>query len=218
MSPKIRDQGTINLREDAHVGVAPVVDLLAEGRFGVDPPGDPHRGHEQLRVTLDPVDEERHGHARIVDEQPFAGTAALAHRHVRGRPPRAEPAAPGHVAHAVGTRLAPFIPQQLQCHAAGRQVLLDLRPVHVLVHGPDLPRRIERRLQRRVVHPGRLRPAQAGSREPCQGLRNRAPGKAAVGRDHSRAAAFVKVKFQYLPDFPHGQPLLCHSVPPRSDR
>ena len=40
--------------EAAHVRGAPVLDLLAERRLGEEPPGDPHRGHEHLRLVLEP--------------------------------------------------------------------------------------------------------------------------------------------------------------------
>ena len=198
--------------EAAHVRGAPVVDLLARRRLGVEPPRHPHRRDEQLRLALDPIDQQRHRHARVIDEQPLAGAAVLAHRHVAPRPPVPEPAAPGHIAHPVGMGLAPLLPQQLQRHAAARQVLLDLRPVHVLRQ--RFPRnRIERRLQGLVVEIAGRRPAQTGRRETLQHQRHRTPGKAAVDRDRPRAAGLVEMKRKNLLRFPHRQPSPCHRSP-----
>ena len=198
--------------EAANVRGAPVVDLLAQRRFGVEPPRHPHRRDEQLRPALDPVDQHRHRHAGVVDEQPLARPAVLAHRHVAPRPPLPEAAAPGDIAHPVGMGLAPFPPQQLERHAALGQVLLDLRPVHVLRQ--RFPRnRIERRLQRLVVEIAGLRPAQTRRREALQNQRHRAPGKPAMDRDRPRAAALVEMKRKYPLRFPHRQPSPCHRSP-----
>ena len=160
--------------EAAHVRGAPVVDLLGQRRFRVEPPRHAHRGHEHLRLVLDPVDQERDRHAGVIDEQPLAGAAVLAHRHVPARPPIPETTAPGRIAHAIGMRLAPFLPQQLQRHAAAGQVTLYFRPVHILGRR-FLRRRIKRRLQGFVVHAARLGPAQTRSAEPLQDKRHRAP-------------------------------------------
>ena len=157
--------GTTRLRrpthvlEAAHVRSAPVLDLLGQRRLGVEPPRDPHRGHEHLRLVFDPVDQERNRHAGVIDEQPLAGTAALAHRHVPPRPPFPEPATPGRIAHPVRMRLAPFLPQQHQRHAAAGQVFLDLRPVHLRPIRSPGPA-VERRLQDLLVQVAGLRPAQ----------------------------------------------------------
>ena len=57
---------------------APVLDLLGQRRLGVEPPRHPHRGHEHLRLVLDPLDQEWSRHAGVIDEQTLAGTAVLA--------------------------------------------------------------------------------------------------------------------------------------------
>ncbi len=157
-----------------------------------------------------PIDQDRHRHAGIVDEQPLA--AVLAHRYAAARPPLPEPAAPGHIAHPAGMGLVPLLPQQLQRHAAARQVLLDLRPVHVFRRRfPQ--RRIERRLQRLVVEIARLRPAQTRRRETLQDQRHRALGKTAVDRNRPPTAALVEMKRKYPLRFPHRQPSPCHRFP-----
>ena len=179
--------------EAAHVRGAPVLDLLGRCRLGVEPARHPHRGHEHPRLALDPVDQDRHRHARVIDKQPLSGAAVLAHRHVPARSPFPEPATPGRIAHSVGMRLAPFLPQQHQRHAAAGQVLLDLRPVHVRPIRSPGPS-IERRLQDLLVQVAGLRPAQPRGGEPLQGLRHRAPRKTAVRRDRAGAAALVEMK------------------------
>ena len=62
--------------EAAHVRGAPVLDLLGQRRLGVEPPRHPHRGHEHLRLVLDPLDQEWSRHAGVIDEQTLAGTGA----------------------------------------------------------------------------------------------------------------------------------------------
>ena len=198
--------------EAAHVRGAPVLNLLGQRRLGVEPPRHPHRGHEHLRLVLDPLDQEWSRHAGVIDEQTLAGTAVLAHRHVSARPPFPEPAAPGRIAHPVGMRLAPFLPQQHQRHATAGQVFLDLRPVHLRpIRSPGYP--IERRLQDLLVQVAGLQPAQPGGGEPLQGLRHRAPCKTAVGRDGAGAAALVEMKRKNLLHLSHRQPSPCHRIP-----
>ena len=203
--------------EAAHVRGAPVVNLLGQRRLGVEPARHPHRGDEHLRLALLAVDHERHGHAGVIDEQLLAGTAVLAHRHVAPRAPLAEPAAPGRIAHAVGMRLAPLLPQQHQRHAATRQRLFDRRPVHHRTRGVARPA-VERPLQRLVVQRAGLRPAQARGRKPRQRLRHRAPRETAVERDRPGAAALVKMVRKDLPHLPHRKPSPCHPCPPGSSK
>ena len=191
---------------------APVLDLLGQRRLGVEPPRHPHRGHEHLRLVLDPLDQEWSRHAGVIDEQTLAGTAVLAHRHVPARPPFPEPAAPGRIAHPVGMRLAPFLPQQHQRHAAAGQILLDLRPVHLRpIRSPGYP--IERCLQDLLVQIAGLQPDQPGGGEPLQGLRHRAPRKTAMDRDRAGAAALVEMKRKNLLHLSHRQPSPCHRIP-----
>ena len=201
--------GHDSLRRPAHgfeasnIGVAPVIDVPARSRLGAGPPRNPRRGDERPRPALDPVEKKRDGRAGVVDEQTFAGTAVPAHRGIPARTPVAEPAPPGRVAHPAGIRLAPLLPQQLQRRAAAGQLLLDLRPVHALVGGTSPPGRIKRRLQRRIVHAGRFRPARTRSGKPLQGLHDGATRDAAVGRNRASAAALAEMKRQCLLRFPH---------------
>ena len=161
---------------------APVLDLLAQRRFHVKPPRHSHRGHKHLRLAPLAIDQQRHGHAGIIDKQPFAGTPVLAHRHVPPRSPVPEPAAPGHIAHAVGVRLAPFLPLQLQGDTGSGQGLLDRRPIHIFCRR-FRPGRIERRLQRLLDQVAGLWPTQPRSPRTAPGP---TPPSAALYRTGSR--------------------------------
>ena len=70
--------------EGPHVGVDPVGQRLRPGRLGEGEARGPQHGDEDLRhadFAGEPIDDDRHAVAGVIDEQPLAGGVRLTHRH-----------------------------------------------------------------------------------------------------------------------------------------
>ena len=162
--------------EGADMGVDPVGQRLRPGRLGEGEARCAEHGHEDLRhadFAGEPVDDDRHAVAGVVDEQPLAGGVRLAHRHrqrlLEGPVELAEP----RVAVAAGVGGDVFVPQDQKGDVLALQFAMHAGPVRLL--DPPMaafaaPAGVERRLQRPVGHVFRQRPGEARPVRPLQRL------------------------------------------------
>ena len=199
--------------EGAHVGVDPVGQRLRPGRFGEGEARGPQHGDEDLRhadFAGEPVDDDWHAVAGVVDEQPLAGGVRLAHPHrqclLEGSIELAEPG----VAAGVGGDI--FVPQDqqgdvlaLQLAMHGGPIRLGDPPVAALAASAG----VERSLQRLVVHIVRKRPDEARGFSPLQHLSRRRTGHTEPTGDLVRRQA-GKLQPNDLARIAHPNPLRWH--------
>ena len=162
--------------EGAHVGVDPVGERLRPGRLGEGEARGAQHGDEDLRhadFAGEPIDDDRHAVAGVIDEQPFAGGVRLAHRHrqrlLEGSIKLAEPRV------AVAARVCGdvFVPEDQQGDVLALQFAMHAGPIRL--RDPPMaafaaPVGVERRFQRALVHVLRKRPGKACTVRPPQCL------------------------------------------------
>ena len=140
------------------MGVDPVGKRLRPGRLGEGEARGAQHGDEDLRhadLAGEPIDDDRHAVAGVIDEQPLAGGMRLAHRHrerlLEGSIELAEP----RVAVAARVRRDIFVPQDQQGDVLALQLAMHGGPIRL--RDPPMapfaaPAGVERRFQRLVVH------------------------------------------------------------------
>ena len=201
--------------EGAHMGVDPVGQRLRPGRLGEGEARGAQHGDENLRhpdFASEPVDDDRHAVAGVIDEQPLTGGVRLAHCHrqrlFEGSVQLAEP----RVAIAARVRGDVFVPQDQQGDVLALQFAMHAGPVWFLdppMAALAAPAGVERRLQRLVVHILRQRPGEASNVRPFQCLPHRRARHAKPAGDLVRRNA-GKLQPNNLARIAHSNPLRWH--------
>ena len=156
--------------------------------------------------------------ARVVHERLLARPVDLAQHHINASAPLPVPVAETAVLIPVRVRLPVLQPQELKRHAlVPRQLPVHPPPVRLWTPDPRRRRRrIQRRLQPRVVQLVRQRPGHPGLPRPPDVAADRAVGDPQNGRDLPVAPAESVLQPEYISNLAHGQPLPGHRLPPRS--
>ena len=178
--------------EGMDMGVDPVGQRLRPARMRESEARRAEHGDEDLRLTDfagQPVDDDRHPVARVIDEQPLAGRMRLPHRRRQLRFKAAIEFAKPRIAVTAGIGGDIFIPDDQQRDVLALQLPMDRRPIRlgVAAMAPFAPAiGVKRRLQVAVAHPFRQRPTQPGALETLQRLPNRRRRNAKTPRDLAR--------------------------------
>src|SRR5439155_1227341 len=161
----------LDVLERVDVRGEPRAQILSFTRLGIRKARRPERGDEdrrlgdRARLRIDDVD----AAARVVDEELLAGTVLLAHDEIELTPPRAVEITEARVPVAtLGMALAVLLPEQLERDPTSLELAVERREVREWSAVAPLRRRVEPRLQGRVVQLRGQGPAEAG----CAGARD----------------------------------------------
>jgi hypothetical protein len=207
----------------AHVRPDPVGQALAPGRLGVGAVRRAEHRDEHLRRAQFAGAAVQHLHRvpGVVDEQPLASGMGLSHGRRQTAFPAAVEFAPTAVAITAGMGSSVFFPEQEQGDARSAQLMMDLRPIRlVLVPLPRLraaQRREQQRFQARIGQRRRQRPDQPGRRNAVETQTHRAPCKADRHRDRAVGGAELILQPQDLTHSSHRHSLGRHWSPSRPD-
>ena len=159
-------------RKGMGMGVDPIGERLRPSRSRIRKARGAEHGDEDLRhadFPGQPVDDDRHAVARIIEEKPFAGHMRLSHRDRQPEFKGAIEFAKPRIAVTAWIDGDIFVPDDQQGDVLALQLLMNGRPIRLGVTPVALfgsPIAVERRLKLAVGHVARQRPIQAGTFEP----------------------------------------------------
>ena len=193
----------------------PIWQRLAPGRLAVGVARRAHGGNEDGRLAYfaGAAVGDRYRVAGVVDEQLLARRVGLAHRHRQLANPAPVVLAKAAVQVVVRVALLVFLPQQIERHALAAQLSVQVRPFGQRTARARLRRRrVQFRLQHRIVPAGRHRVADAGERGPAHDLADRRARDADDSGNLPSAAPLILAQPQYLDNISHGQPPIRHLI------